>query len=90
MEAEEINRKMLRKLKHFCSGCAHEATDGKKGLNKPSGERPCVICVRNPKREANFIVANNDVQIQGPKDMYVALDRLTLELQGLHTQHPWI
>jgi len=38
----------------------------------------------------NFIKSNNDVVIYGPKDMYVAHDRLMLELAELHTQHPWI
>jgi len=73
-----------------CSGCAHEAIDGKKGLNKPSGERPCVICVRNKMENLDFILANNGVKILAPKDMYISFDRLMLELQGLHTQHPWI
>jgi len=31
-----------------CKGCGHEATDGKKGLNVPSGETACMLCIRNP------------------------------------------
>lgn len=34
----------------FCYGCAHGAsTEGFPG--KPSGERPCFSCIRNPERE---------------------------------------
>lgn len=31
----------------FCSGCAHSAA-GEPFPGRPSGERPCCFCVRNP------------------------------------------
>ena len=33
-----------------CYGCAHSAA-GEPYPSKPSGERPCCFCVRNPERE---------------------------------------
>lgn len=34
----------------FCHGCCHSAADGK-FPGKPSGERPCMFCIRNKDRE---------------------------------------
>ena len=72
-----------------CYGCAH-AVASAPYPGSPSGERPCGICKRNHiAKRANFIISNNDVRITGVHDMYIALDRLKLEIKGLHTQHQW-
>ena len=36
--------------KLFCYGCGHDAS-GSDFPGKPSGERPCFFCIRNPDRE---------------------------------------
>lgn len=35
----------------FCHGCAHSAGAGVPFPGRPSGERPCFFCLRNPDRE---------------------------------------
>lgn len=37
--------------KLFCYGCAHAASSAS-FPGKPSGERPCCFCIRNPERDA--------------------------------------
>jgi len=65
-----------------CSGCAHERTDGKKGLKKPSGETACCLCLRNPaldRKLMNEIVEKKgwiELDVNFPIDMYCSLDRL--------------
>ena len=41
---------MFDQAKLFCYGCAHSASS-EVFPGKPSGERPCMFCVRNPERE---------------------------------------
>jgi len=75
--------------KLVCYGCGHGAAN-QPYPGRPSGERPCGICKRNPEgQQVNFIMSNNNVKIFGPKDMFIATDRLQLEIKGLYTHHPW-
>ena len=41
---------MFNAKKLICYGCAHSIGDGKYPSG-PSGERPCLFCLRNKKRE---------------------------------------
>jgi len=80
----------MEENKLVCYGCAH-AVANQPYPRRPSGERPCGICKRNPEgQQANFIMSNNNIRILGPKDMCIATERLELEIKGLHTHHPWL
>jgi len=72
-----------------CHGCAHEAAFDCENLNKhrPSGEMPCIVCIRNP--DLNYEVMNEVISVNPemkelddalhfPADMYVTLDWLKI------------
>lgn len=70
-----------------CHGCAHSAANAPYP-GSPSGERPCMFCVRNPNQARdlarvrhyapNFVSPRYDNQpvSQIPADQYIATDRL--------------
>ena len=75
---------MNKKL--FCFGCAHSSARHK-FPGKPSGERPCVFCVRNPKlpkKVEDYIVNcwyDGSKALKLPMDCYHSLDmKLQFEL----------
>lgn len=70
-----------------CKNCGHEASDGKKGLNKPSKDTACRLCKRNPeidKTAMGEIIESRGwlvLMIDFPIDMYISADRLMFLLK---------
>lgn len=78
--------------KLVCYGCAHSVGGGEPYPGRPSGERPCMFCVRNPNQARDLA----DVQAHAPgfvsprydnkpvstipADQYIATDRLMRDL----------
>lgn len=56
-----------------CYGCAHSSA----GEDKPSGERPCGFCVRNPERKDPPVVDkwyDGSAPVAVPMDCYHSVD----------------
>ena len=65
----DFDRKQLH-----CYGCGHSAA-GEKFPGKPSGERPCCFCIRNP--EAGYEVKvwyDGSEPVRVPMDCYITMD----------------
>lgn len=70
-----------------CHGCAHSSS-GSPYPGRPSGERPCMFCVRNPNQETDLKLVqrrspgfvspryDNKPVSTIPADQYIATDRL--------------
>jgi hypothetical protein len=48
-----------------CSGCAHSAS-GAPFPGHPSGERPCLFCARNPRRDPSMLSKDTEAFREGP------------------------
>jgi len=65
-----------------CRNCAHEASNGKKALNRPSEDTACRLCKRNPEIDKTImgeIIEKRGwlvLMINFPIDMFISADRL--------------
>lgn len=78
--------------KLVCHGCAHSVGGDEPYPGRPSGERPCLFCIRNPNQARDLARArhyaptfcspryDNKPVKNVPADQYIATDRLMRDL----------